>query len=397
MPQNFKLPDKKAVIYWPVGTGDSTTLVLRPGELVMQIDLHHMEKADDPNEPSWPIIDHLVKTLPKRNGRPYLAVFALTHPDQDHCRGFAELLKKVHIGEIWHTPKIFRAQGDDEALCEDARAFRNEVHRRRKAILARPNAVPSGDRLRVIGHDAILNEEKYKGLPSTAKSRAGDKVSLVDGVDLTGHFQAFIHAPFSDDQDADKNNTSLALNVVLWEGKTCGQFAFFGDREYPTIKRIFEVTEANKTNTPYLFWNVMLASHHCSKKVMYWQAEGEKDESLKQDIMDYFEKYARKGAYIVSSSKSDFTDKPGDNPPHKKARTRYEEIIDAGGFVCTHEYPSKKEPVPLVFIVLEQGVKFEDARGKAAVAAGILSTATAARGAGQPPGQQVGFGGKRKR
>ncbi|MDB5975052.1 MAG: putative cytoplasmic protein [Nevskia sp.] len=395
MPQNFKLPDKKAVIYWPVGTGDSTTLVLRPGELVMQIDLNHLEKADDPDEPSWPIIDHLVKTLPKRNGRPYLAVFALTHPDQDHCRGFAELLKKVDIGELWHTPKVFRAHSKDEPLCPDARVFRNEAHRRRKAILARPSSVPSGDRLRVIGHDAILNEDQYKGLPDTAKSRAGDKVTLVDGVNLAGHFQAFIHAPFSDDQEADKNNTSLALNVVLWEGKTHGQFAFFGDREYPTIKRIFEVTEFNKTNTPYLYWDVMLASHHCSKKVMYWKDEGQKDATLKQDIMDYFEKYARKGAYIVSSSKSDFTDEPGDNPPHRKARKKYEEIVDAGGFVCTHEYPSKKDPAPLVFVVLEQGVKLEDARTKAAVAAGLATAATAARGAGQPPGLQVGFGRKR--
>ena len=61
----------------------------------MQIDLRHLEKADDPEEPEWPIIDHLVKVLPKKNGKPYLAVFALTHPDKDHTQGFAELLKKV--------------------------------------------------------------------------------------------------------------------------------------------------------------------------------------------------------------------------------------------------------------------------------------------------------------
>ena len=251
MSQDFKLPAKKAVIYWPVGTGDSTTLVLRPDEIVMQIDLHHMEQADGDDESAWPVIDHLVKALPKRGGRPYLAVFALTHPDQDHCRGFAELLKKVHIGELWHTPKIFRDQGDDDdAFCEDARALRNEAERRRKATLKQPSSVPSGDRLRVIGHDDVLKEDKYKDLPETTKSRPGDIVTIVDGVDLEGHFQAFIHAPFSDDQAASKNNTSLALNVVLWEGKQYGQFFFFGDREYPTIKKIFETTEKNAKNRP---------------------------------------------------------------------------------------------------------------------------------------------------
>jgi beta-lactamase superfamily II metal-dependent hydrolase len=395
MSQDFKLPDKKAVVYWPVGTGDSTTLVLRPSEIIMQIDLHHMEKADAQKEPAWPIIDHLVRALPKRDGRPYLAVFALTHPDQDHCRGFAELLKKVHIGELWHTPKIFRDYGDDESLCEDARAFRAEAHRRRKVILARPWSVPSGDRLRIIGHDDVLKEEKYRGLPETAKSRPGDLVTLADGVELKGDFEAFIHAPFSDDQAADKNNTSLALNVVLWEGQQHSQFFFFGDREYPTIKRIFETTEKNEKNRPYLYWDVMLASHHCSKRVMYWKDGGTEEASLKQDILDYFEKYARKGARIVSSSNSDFTNNPGDNPTHKKARDRYEEIVATGGFICTHEYPSKSSPAPLIFLVTDKGPQLEDARSTHTVAAGLLGATSAARGATQPPSVQIGFGLKR--
>jgi hypothetical protein len=388
----FELPTKKGVVFWPVGTGDSTTVVVRPGQLVIQIDLHHLEKADNANEPEWPIIDHLVKALPKRNGRAYLAVFALTHPDKDHIQGFAELLRRVDIGELWHTPKIFRDHEDDEeAMCEDAIAFRDEAHRRRKAILADPANVRSGNRLRVIGHDEILKEEKYKGLPDSAKSRPGDKITMVDGIDVPSDFQTFIHAPFKDDQASSKNNTSLSLNVVLWEGEKYAQFFFFGDREYPTIKRIFETTESTG-NTPYLYWHVMLCSHHCSKCVMYWQEEGEDEATFKKDMMDFFEKYARKGAFVVSSSHSDFTDGSGDNPPHKKARRRYEEIVEAGHFLCTHEYPSKASPQPLVFTVNQQGLEFEDTRSKVQVAAPISAAVTTARGSGQPPGVQVGFG-----
>lgn len=398
MASDFTLPKKKAVVFWPVGTGDSTTLVLKSEELVMQIDLHHMEKSDDPEEPSWPIIDHLVRTLPKRNGKPYLAVFALTHPDQDHCRGFAELLKKVHIGELWHTPKIFRDWSEDETkFCEDARAFRKEANRRREAILKNPSSVPSGNRLRVIGHDEILKEDKYKGLPATAKSRPGDKLSLVDGVDLAGQFEAFIHAPFSDNQAESSNNTSLSLNIALREGEKYAQFFFFGDREYPTIKRIFQVTEANKTNVTYLNWDVMLASHHCSKSVMYWKDEGQTDETLRKDIMAYFDKYARDGAKIVSSSTSKFSDEPGANPPHRKARARYEEIIDAGHFLCTHEYPSKSAPVPIVFVVEAKGLSLEDVRKKAVQAAGLAAAAQAARGSDKPTTTQVSFGRRRRR
>ncbi len=359
----------------------------------MQIDLRHLEKADDPKEPEWPIMDHLVKVLPKKNGRPYLALFVLTHPDKDHIQGFAELLKKVDIGEIWHTPKIFRDQSDQESLCDDAKTFRKEIHRRRKAIINAPNSIKSGDKLRVIGHDEILQEDDYKALPDTCKSRPGEKVQFVDGTNLSGHFQAFIHAPFKDDQGKDKNNTSLSLNVVLWEGEKYGQFFFFGDREYLTIKKIFEETELHKENNGYLYWNVMLCSHHCSKAVMYWQEEGAKEETFKKDIMAYFENYSRdKKGYIVSSSHSEFTSGSGDQPPHKKARVKYETIVKPGRFICTHEYPNKKNPAPLVFIIDTDGFGFDDLRSKDQGLSDITAGITAARGGTAPPSVQVGFG-----
>jgi beta-lactamase superfamily II metal-dependent hydrolase len=390
MGTEFKLPNKKAVVYWPVGTGDSTTLILKPGEIAMQIDLRHLEKADDSNNPEWPIIDYLVKVLPKKNNRPYLALFVLTHPDKDHIQGFAELLKKVDVGELWHTPRIFRDQKDEESLCDDAKAFRKEADRRRKAILADPNNIKSGNRLRVIGHDDILREEKYKNLPDECKSRPGEKVSIVDGSNLSNDFQAFIHAPFKDDQARDRNNTSLSLNIVIFDGKKYGQFFFFGDREYPTIKQIFEKTEEKKNNN-YLYWNAMLCAHHCSKAVMYWQDEGEKEEKLKQDIMDYFKKYSRVG-YIISSSLADFTDGDGDNPPHKKARKRYEEIVKAGRFICTHEYPNKENPYPFVCVIDSEGFSVQEKREAGKGPAALSVAVQSARGGAQPPTAQVGFG-----
>jgi len=393
MSQKFIMPNVKAVIFWPIGTGDSTTLVLKPGEVVMQIDLRHLEKADDTEEPEWNIIDHLVNVLPKKNGRPYLSVFALSHPDKDHIQGFAEFLAKVDIGELWHTPKVFRDQPNQDAMSEDAKAFRKEADRRRKAILAAPNSIKSGDRLRVIGHDEILLEDKYKNLPASCKSRPGEIVSVVDGVDLAGHFQTFIHAPFKADQENDKNNTSLSLNIVIWEGKKYGQFFFFGDREYPTVKHIFETTEKGEENTPYLFWDVMLSPHHCSKAVMHWKDESDKEETFKKDIMGYFEKYSRnKNGYIIASSHSDFRDEDGKNPPHLKARKRYEAIVKSGHFICTHEYPSKKEPSPLVFTIDKNGIEFDDKRSKSQGSAGLAAAVTTARGGAKPPSAQIGFG-----
>ena len=141
MSDEFKLPSKKAALFWDVGTGDSTTMVVKPGEVIVRRSTSAILKnLTNKDSPEWPVIDLLVKSLPERNGKPYLALFILTHPDRDHVQGFAELSRRVEIGELWHTPKIFRDQNDEEALCEDAKAFRTETHyRRRKAILAAPS------------------------------------------------------------------------------------------------------------------------------------------------------------------------------------------------------------------------------------------------------------------
>src|SRR3546814_13729853 len=64
---------------------------------------------------------------------------------------------------------------------------------------------------------------------------------------------------------------------------------------------IFDVSKANG-NEAYLHWQVMLASHHCSKSVMYQEEDGKT--VLKQDILDDFERLQVGDGYIVSSSDS---------------------------------------------------------------------------------------------
>jgi len=99
-----ELPSR-GVVFWPVGTGDSTTVIV-DDEVVLQVDLHDMAKADDDNNPEVPVVDRLADALPQVDGKPYLAVFALTHADKDHCLGFADLLGQVQIGELWSTPRL---------------------------------------------------------------------------------------------------------------------------------------------------------------------------------------------------------------------------------------------------------------------------------------------------
>ncbi len=390
MSKQFELPEK-GFVFWPIGTGDSTTIMVDE-DTAMQIDLRHTAKSEEDDTGEWPIIDELVRTLPKKNDRPFLAVFALTHPDLDHIQGFEELIKQVDIGELWHTPRVFRDFEEKETLCDDAVAFRNEAERRRKAIAKCPDTIKSGDRLLIIGHDDILKEDKYADLPDSCKMMPGKATTMLDGGDYGESFTAFIHAPFSDDQAKDRNNTSLAMQVALTSGSFKLEALLLGDREYQTVKRIFETTEEH-SNEEYLSWDLLLAPHHCSKHVMYFKGEDEDEATFKKDIMDYFEKYAKKDASIVASAKSEFTDKKGDNPPHQKARERYESIIDSGKFLCTHEHPDKDSPDPIVFELEESGVRYPASNQNDTAAKGVTASTAGARGNAKPPSTQVGFGG----
>ena len=360
-----RLPDRGAV-FWPVRTGDSTTVVV-DDDTVLQVDLHDMAKADDDANPEVPVVDRLIEGLPTKDGRPYLAVFALTHADKDHCLGFADLLEQVHIGELWATPRLWREFNDPEVEdpCEDAIAFREESERRIEATrkaLAAGTSPTSGDRVLVIGHDDESSDHPYDDLPDPFKSGPGQAVTTLDGEDCMGRFEAFFHAPFNDDCAAPRNETSLAMQITLTHPSgTDGKLLLFGDLSHDTIMKIFDYSEYYD-RSHYLVWNLLLAPHHCSKRVMYVTDEQD-TEVFQTDVMSAFQRHGRDGAAIVSSSAViPSGDSPGANPPHRQAADRYMEITDE--FVCTMEWGSEQQPSPVVFGI--------DASG-----AGVLPLATA--------------------
>lgn len=352
------LPERGAV-FWPVGTGDSTTVVV-DDDTVLQVDLHDLAKADEEANPEVPVVDRLVEGLPEKDGRPYLAVFALTHADKDHCLGFADLLDQVHIGELWSTPRLWREFNDPdvEDPCKDAVAFREESERRieaTRAAVAAGTDPTSGNRILVIGHDDESGDHPYADLPDRYKSGPGQAVTSLDGEDCTGRFEAFFHAPFNDDCAAPRNETSLAMQITLTHPSgTDGKLLLFGDLSHDTIMKIFEYSEYHD-RSHYLAWNLLLAPHHCSKRVMY-VSNGLGNDVLQTDVINAFQRHERDAAGIVSSSAGiPAADTPGANPPHRKAADRYMEIADQ--FVCTMQWGSEQRPSPVVFGVDASGAR----------------------------------------
>jgi hypothetical protein len=127
---------------------------------------------------------------------------------------------------------------------------------------------------------------------------------------------------------------------------------------------------------------------------MYYKDEGDDEEKFKKDIMDSFEKYKGTLGYVISSSEPiPSSNKPGDNPPHAKAKNRYEEIIDRGKFLCTQEHPNEKKTEPIVFSFGDNGFDYEKPDGdddsrKSSIPSAIISS----RGEKTAPTKSTGFG-----
>lgn len=377
-------------IFWPVGCGDTTTIVVSDTEVV-QIDINDKRMADEEGNEHIPIVDELVAKLPQRDGKPYLSCFILTHPDLDHCRGFSDLLERVTIGEIWHTPRIFREYEDEKDLSDDAIAFREEAHRRAERCIEQGGDPGAGDRVRIIGYSELFEPgERYEGFPTGQfYTRPGNAITVLDGVDVSDRFHAFVHAPFKDGIADARNETSLAMRVIIGsEGNTI-RGLFLGDLSYPTLMQIFEQTHAHE-NDDMLEWNVLLSPHHCSKKAMY------EDGLLKQDVMDEFANSQLSPGYIVASSnKFPHSNSAGDNPPHRKARNRYEEIVN-DAFLCTGEVSTPEEVRPIIFSSTAWGIEVggDDYVMSESAEHTLLSAIAAAEGTDKPPVSKVGFGRK---
>ena len=375
-------PPQQGIIFWPVGTGDSTTIRVAE-QVYLQVDIRHMAKSEDGDDPAWPVIDELIEILPTVGGKPHLSVFALTHPDKDHCQGFEELRNRVSISEIWMSPKTFREYKQNEELCDDAEAFHKEAMRRVKATIRASGDPGSGHRIRIIGYDDLLQEDDFEGFPSEMVSIPGKTVTTLDGEDHSDVFSAFVHAPYKEDSYGDRNDCSLAFQISLYNGVGTGKALLMGDLKYPIIRRIFDYSDDDA-----LQWNVLLAPHHCSKSAMYWKGEDE-DETLKEDLVTDMANAALDPGFVISSSVPvPATNDPGDNPPHAKAKEEYESIVP-DEFICTHEHMDESDPQPVIFEVTEEGFAYV---GEIASTDSVSKTLAAAGGAAGTPKKATGFG-----
>lgn len=143
---------KHSIKFYPVGNGDCSLVNIGGANMKMMFDCNFRQQAEDDDEEMFDVLGDLIDNeLTKKCGLPFLDAYLLTHPDQDHCRGFEEKFyqgdpdqikdddkkaNKILIGELWYSPRVFEEYNTE--LCDNAVAFKKEADRRMKLYKTDP-------------------------------------------------------------------------------------------------------------------------------------------------------------------------------------------------------------------------------------------------------------------
>lgn len=345
-----------------VDNGDMTLLKLENGKYVL-IDCNIREATGD--DPPPDALKQLKERLPKDSfRRPYVDAFLLTHPDQDHCRGFKAHFytgpasdyppdsENILVKELWSSPMIFRRKSRHHGLCPDAQAFNTEARRRVQRFREVGAAWSDGDRILILGEDESV--DKQRGLEAIVV-KVDTRFNTICGAPQT-FFSAYLLAPepvgFDEDEERrSKNNSSVILQITLgagWNLQAC-RFLAGGDAEV----EIWEDLWARHRLAPdCLAYDMLLAPHHCSWHCLSHDSISElgKNAKVSPDAKSALSQILDFGR-IVASSKTILND--DDDPPSHRAKQEYEGIARSkkGRFYETSEFKGE----PLEFDITEAG------------------------------------------
>lgn len=358
---------KHSIKFYPVGNGDCSLITIGGANKKMMFDCNFRQKAEDENDEMYDVLGDLLdnELTTKKCGLPFLDAFLLTHPDQDHCRSFADKFylgdpdavspsakdeKKILIGELWYSPRVFEEQTGD--LNADAKAFKKEAKRRMALYKSDPRkADKDGNRIRIIGW---TDNPDLKGLEDRIVT-PGNTISEVNGTNCR-YFEMFIHAPFKNDISGEDRNMTSIVSQLRFDSEKEHQIArifLAGDTEWRIIKEIMDKTSDDNN----LKWDLLEAPHHCSYKFF----ADDREDDPNQKSLDFLEK-SESNAFVISSSK--VVKQNSDNPPCQKAKNRYTDRVGKSNFLCTSGTSEDEADKPIIFVIDNDGLKLLEDKAK---------------------------------
>lgn len=365
------MADVHQVIFYPVGNGDTTQIVLSKGRRVL-FDFCHRDKAEDADTPEIDLKVRLKEDLKAAN-RDYFDVVAFTHADLDHIQGSTEFFELQHakkyqgngrikIRELWVPAAMLLEEADNDHQNEEYVLLRQEARHRLlegKDILvfSKPQAL------------ADWLEPLLKARGESASAR--DHLFIDAGTIVPGFTQAkdgvefFCHSPFikhCDDGDIIRNSAALVFNVRFNADGSTYDYLEIGDAEYGDLEDIVSTTRYHK-NEDRLAWDLFNIPHHCSYRAL--NEDKGKDETIPTPLVKDLLLMGKSDAYIVSCSKPipDVKDSYEQvQPPHIQARKAYERYLkEVGGrkLLVTMEEPNANKPEPITFEIGSGGVTWK--------------------------------------
>lgn len=365
------MADVHQVIFYPVGNGDTTQIILSKGRRVL-FDFCHRDKAEDADTPEIDLKARFKEDLKAAN-RDYFDVVAFTHADLDHIQGSTEFFelqhaKKYHgngrikIRELWVPAAMLLEEADNDHQTEEYVLLRQEARHRLlegKDILvfSKPQALA----------DWLEPLLKARGESASARDHLFiDAGTIVPGFTLTKDgVEFFCHSPFikhCDDGDIIRNSAALVFNVRFNAYGSTYDYLEVGDAEYGDLEDIVSTTRYHK-NEDRLAWDLFNIPHHCSYRAL--NEDKGKDETAPTPLVKDLLLMGKSDAYIVSCSKPipDVKDSYEQiRPPHIQARKAYERYLkEVGGrkFLVTMEEPNANKPEPIIFEIGSGGVTWK--------------------------------------
>lgn len=355
------------VIFYPVGCGDTSQIILANGRRIL-MDFHHIADTEANNRPEINLAKQLRDELDAADRDDY-DVVAFTHGDEDHIKGSSDLFELEHadkyrgngrikIRELWVPAAMVVEEATGDQLQSDRVLLRQEArYRLRKGtgvrIFSKPEMIKDW-----MGSQGIDFE--------TRKHLFSDAGSLVPGFSLANDgVEFFVHSPFvahTDEGDDLRNSCALIFNVRFIVDGTLTDYLAIGDSEHGVLEDIVRITEYHK-HMDRLAWDLFNIPHHCSYLAL-GPDKGDKETVPVAGVLKLLHQ-GRPGSYLVSSSE------PIDNsksayeqvqPPHIQARNAYERYLkEVGGrkFLVTMEEPNYANPKPLIFEISGGGCSWK--------------------------------------
>jgi hypothetical protein len=355
------------VIFYPVGNGDTSQIILANGKRIL-LDYRHRAATEQDDEGVFNLNEKLLEEL-KNAGRDSFDVVAFTHADSDHIGGSTEFFELEHavkyqgggrikIHELWVPAAMVIEECAPEDRSEEFVILRQEArHRLREGRGIRVFSKP--EKLKKWFDENGIDLDSRRDLIVDAGKTVPGLSLGTDGVEF------FCHSPFIkhvDGGDDLRNPCSLIFNIRFDAGGTLTDYLAVGDSEFDVLEDIVTTTRVHG-NMDRLAWDLFNIPHHCSYRAL--SDDKGAVETVPKPLVEELLMLGRRNAYIVSSSHPIGNDDAAHEqqmPPHvqaKKAYKRYLDTVGGSAFLVTMEEPSKTKPEPIVFTISVRGLARE--------------------------------------